>query len=269
MSTNCLNCGTHLQESFTYCPQCSQKKDVHRISFHDLLHDAIHYVTHADKGFLYLLRSLATSTGTVAREFVEGKRKKYFPPLNFYLIVAGIFVLTMTTLEEKSSPDVLIDHPELNQIKDPAEKQRVVRIYERRAEAIHFTNQYSNILAFIAVPLIAFIYWLMYRKGRYNYVEHLIAGMYMNGFTNLFYVLLFAPIFKFFFKGESSQYIVIYFLAQVAYTGFFYYKFINRQTKAGLVKALSVALLTIVVWAALTSASIGIYISNGFWGLAE
>ena len=30
---------------------------------------------------------------TTQREYVEGKRKKYFPPLNFFLIVAAIYVL--------------------------------------------------------------------------------------------------------------------------------------------------------------------------------
>ena len=52
MPTTCLNCDADLQENYRYCPNCSQKKDTHRIHFHDLVHDAVHYVTHADKGVL-------------------------------------------------------------------------------------------------------------------------------------------------------------------------------------------------------------------------
>ncbi|GHB76503.1 DUF3667 domain-containing protein [Persicitalea jodogahamensis] len=268
MSANCLNCGTHLQDSYKYCPSCSQKKDTHRIHFHDLLHDAVHYVTHADKGFLYLLRSLATSTGVVAREYVEGKRKKYFPPLNFYLIVAGLFVLTMTTLE-KPPTDVEKENPRISQITDPVEKQRVIRIYERKAVAMHFTAQYSNLLAFIAIPIIALIYWLFYMKASYNYIEHLIAGMYMNGFTNLLYILLFVPITRLLAGEQSSRFLGVYFLGQLVYSGIFYYKFINRTGKAALAKAFGATLLTLVVWVAGTSFAISQYISTGFWGLVK
>lgn len=267
-TTSCLNCDSPLQESYRYCPNCSQKKNLHRISFHDLVHEAVHYVTHADKGFLYLLKALALRTGEVAREYVDGKRKKYFPPLNFYLIVAALMVFMMTTLAKKTSRDVLAENPSINRITDPAEKQRVVRIYERRAEAMHFTSRYSNILAFLAVPLIAFIYWFFYRKARFNYVEHLIAGMYMNGFTNLFYILVFTPLVRLLVKGNANFYLIGFFLIQIIYCGVFYYRFINRPGKPALAKAMGISLLTIVFWAALTAFSISTYISTGFWGLA-
>jgi hypothetical protein len=62
----------------------------------------IHYFTHADKGIFQLLKALVTQTGTVAREFVSGKRKKYFPPFNFFLIVAALFVFMGSILPNKS-----------------------------------------------------------------------------------------------------------------------------------------------------------------------
>ena len=75
----CANCAAPLDPQFRYCPQCSQKVDLHRLSLHDIFHDVVHYFTHADKGFFGLLKDLAVSTGKVAREYVTGKRKKYFP----------------------------------------------------------------------------------------------------------------------------------------------------------------------------------------------
>ncbi|MBU1821999.1 MAG: DUF3667 domain-containing protein [Bacteroidetes bacterium] len=269
MSTSCLNCGADLPESYKYCPNCSQKKDIHRLSFHDLLHDAIHYFTHADKGIFHLLKALATKTGTVAREYVDGKRKKYFPPLNFYLIVATLMVLSMTTLQKQDSSEVAKEIPELSNIADPARRQQVTRIYERRAEAMRFTSRYSNVLSFIALPLIAFVYRLFYLKARFNYIEHLIAGMYMIGFTNLFYLLIFAPLAKLLAGGQTRLHIGIFFLIQMAYFGIYYYGFINRPGKGALAKAFGVSLLSVVLWAALTSAAIGLYITNGLWGLVH
>ena len=221
------------------------------------------------KGYFDLLKSLVLDTGKVAREYVEGKRKKYFPPLNFYLIVAGLLVLTMTTLEKKASPDVLKENPELNEITDLVKKERVIGIYKRKAEAMHFTNQYSNLLAFSALPIIALIYWLLYIKAHYNYIEHMVAGMYMIGLTNLFYLLIFIPITRVLIGDANSPYIAVFFLAQLVYNGIFYYYFINRKGKAALAKAFGVTLLTIAVWGLLTSSLIGLYISNGFWGLVH
>lgn len=101
-STNCLNCGSAFTPDAKYCAACGQKAATHRMHFHDIWHDLIHYFTHADKGIFHLLKDLATKPGLVAREFVEGKRQKYFRPLNFFLIVAGLVVF-MTSMLGKST----------------------------------------------------------------------------------------------------------------------------------------------------------------------
>ncbi|GEM_PF-4297466 len=82
--TDCLNCGAAWQPGMNYCPQCGQKTDIHRLTFTHILHEFFHAFTHADKGIFHLLKGLATQPGTVAREYVEGKRKKYFNPFTFF-----------------------------------------------------------------------------------------------------------------------------------------------------------------------------------------
>ena len=99
MFEKCSNCNTSLIHTFQYCQKCGQKTHLHRLNLRDIFHDALHYFTHADKGFLQLLKSLLLKTGTVAKEYVEGKRRKYFPPLNFFLVVATIDVLVSNIFE--------------------------------------------------------------------------------------------------------------------------------------------------------------------------
>jgi hypothetical protein len=77
-SPTCLNCEENLEISAKFCPQCGQKTDTHRLTIGHIVHDSVHAITHADKGIFHLLKDLAVRPGVVAREYIGGKRKKYF-----------------------------------------------------------------------------------------------------------------------------------------------------------------------------------------------
>lgn len=136
MDTHCKNCDGENQSHFAYCPGCGQKTTLHRLSMHDLLHEAIHYFTHADKGLLQLIRDLALKKGLVAREFVAGKRKKFFPPLTFFLLVIAVNLFVSTHTDDHVNVDILKQYPQVNAISDPAEKARWIEIYTRREEGV-------------------------------------------------------------------------------------------------------------------------------------
>lgn len=74
----CKNCGTAFEGKF--CPNCSQKAATHRLTLGHFIHETTHALTHTDKGILLLIKELFVRPGIVAREYVEGKRKKYFNP---------------------------------------------------------------------------------------------------------------------------------------------------------------------------------------------
>lgn len=268
-SGNCLNCENYLQPEFHFCPECGQKAKLHRLTIHDIFHDAVHYFTHADKGFFHLLKALLLKTGTVGREYVTGKRKKYFPALNFYLLVAAIYVL-LINIEAKLAPAASsTKQTEINRIPDPVQSERVRHIYARRDEALHFMNKYSNFIAMIAIPLIAFIFWLFYKRGQYNYAEHLVSGMYMAGFANLVYVTILVPV-SILMGSNHSYYAILYVLVfQITYYSIYYYWFMYKRTIPSLFKAIGVSALAVIFWTALTSFLVGIYIANGFWGLVH
>ncbi|HUR10296.1 MAG TPA: DUF3667 domain-containing protein [Flavitalea sp.] len=255
MSPTCLNCSTPLTREANFCIHCGQSANVHRLTLHDILHDTFHFFTHADKGFLQLLKALILKNGQIARDYIEGKRKKYFPPINFYLIVAAIFVLVI---------NLLIPH---NRVQRDNHISREIpeNIYEvRRTEAVAFINKYSNFVAMIAVPLITVIFRLFYWKGRFNYTEHLIANLYMNGFTNLVYVLLIVPLSILIDVKNSYVSLGFLLLYQVAYDSIFYYRFMGRNSGWAYFKALMVSVTAVVFWFVLSGFLVGVYIATGF-----
>src|SRR5688572_18664064 len=86
---NCKNCNAPLSGNF--CANCGQTSNVHRVTFKHFLHEFFHAFTHTDKGIFLLMKELITRPGHVAREYLDGKRKKYFNPLTFLILMASLY----------------------------------------------------------------------------------------------------------------------------------------------------------------------------------
>jgi hypothetical protein len=265
---NCLNCENELLTGQNFCAGCGQTATVHRLTTHDVVHEALHYFTHADKGILILIKELATRPGQVARQFIAGKRKRYFSPLSFFLLVAGFYVFMMTTLN-KGSHSVIPAEQRAAAAKIPDQKIRakVLAAFDRSDKAINFINHYSNFVSMFAIPLITFFVWLFYLKGRYNYTEHLIANLYITGFTSLCYASILAPIGKLLHLGQANYLIIVYFIFEITYRSISYYYFMHKGTRSSAVKATAVSFTVALAWMLISGSLMFFYMKNGLWGL--
>src|SRR5690349_6274896 len=86
--TTCKNCSYEFEGKF--CPNCSQKAATHRFTIGHIGHEFLHALTHTDKGVLLLIKELFTRPGYVALEYNAGKRKKYFNPITYMLLILAI-----------------------------------------------------------------------------------------------------------------------------------------------------------------------------------
>jgi hypothetical protein len=277
---NCINCERSIAAEYQYCPSCGQRTAVHRLNFHDITHDGLHYVTHADKGVLYLILHLAKYPGRVAREYVSGKRKKYFPPLNFFLLVAGIMVFSATYLQSFQPPvtdaslnqriEQMKANPQVKAVmeKDPAFTTRLKKVFIRQEKSQRFIAKYSNIIAMIATPLLSFICYLFYWRGKYSYVEHIVANLYFTGFTSLIYAVIIGPA-NSAFKFHPLYFLAVFFAFEIGFRAWSYYQFMDKGTKTSLFKAIGVQSVAVLGWGAISFVSIFIYMRNGFWGLLD
>jgi hypothetical protein len=263
-AANCLNCGQSLEQQPNYCPACGQKTTVHRISFHELWHDVVHYFTHADKGVFHLFAQLAKRPGGVAKEYIEGKRSKYFKPLNFWLLVAGILVIVTSFFYKPNDSRSQGIEKAAERVQDPIKKQYLVKLAERTRTVSKITGKYSNVINMVATPLLTFFFWLAYKKGKYNYTEHLVANMYFVGFIMLFYAIVFFPL-QSILTGSASLFILgAFFLFEVIYRGWAYNQFVGNGTTRSRLKAYATSLLLSVIWVSLTFTLIFLYIRGYF-----
>jgi len=109
----------------------------------------------------------------VAREYIDGKRKKYFGPLAFLVINVGLatFMILLTGANFFSPvPDNAI---------------------------ANFLQQHINLVILAQMPLLAGVCALLFRGSRLYYAEHLVLVAYTSGFRVLVLGLVVVPVFYF------------------------------------------------------------------------
>jgi hypothetical protein len=258
--TNCLNCGSNLN-SYKFCPVCGQKAATHRLSFHELWHDLLHYFTHADKSIFRLVGALAVRPGVVAREYVEGKRVKYFKPVNFFLVVGTILVLMLAWFHLPSEEMIINMQHAAAKIRDAKEQKLVIERVERMQQVYHYATKYSNVMNMLITPLFAFIFWLFYKKARYSYIEHLVASMFFISFIMLFNSLLIVPWQN---KTSLSTGWIFFLVTDIIYRSLAYRQFMGKKGIGPLLKALGVSVFALFVWFVISYFLLQQYIMTGF-----
>ncbi len=231
MTTECLNCGNMFEGK--YCNQCGQKLITHRITIKDYFHNFVHTFTHVDKGIIYLAVELFKKPGIVAREYISGKRAKYFSPLQYLVLLVALstfITLNYDILGPKLSTELLNNT-------DPA-----VRI---RAGMNQFFYRYFNIVLFFSVPVVAFFSWLFFKKSGFNFAENLVFITFISTQRTLIFILL-TPVLYF---TKEVWYIGIgaYYLFWFVYFIFAYYQFYRERLLITILKYVGVFLLSIAV----------------------
>jgi hypothetical protein len=260
-----LNCGSSLNNGYKFCPTCGQKANTHRLNLHEIGHDALHYVTHADKGIFHLLRELIIRPGLVAREYIAGKRVKYFKPVNFFLIVGGFLVFMTTHVHLTNETLIKRIEQAAAHAKDPVKQKELYGLAKRTKTGTEFIAKYANVVNMLLMPFFAFILWLFYRKAGYSYIEHVVANLYFMSFATLCYALLVVPWQKQLSLSTTSWImLVIVFVTHVLYMSFAYYQFINKKGAGQFFKAMVIIFSILFVWSGIISWLLSRYILTGF-----
>ncbi|CAH0336624.1 hypothetical protein FVB9288_02332 [Flavobacterium sp. CECT 9288] len=153
----CLNCNSTVNKNF--CPNCGQKTSTHRFTFQHFLHDFLHGVFHLDKGFFFTLKKLFTRPGHSIREYLHGSRVNYFNAFTLIIILATISHL----ITEYFKMDQTVLYEKKNQING----------------YIKIARDHDKIIRLFRIPFYAFASYLLFKKSKQNYIEHLILNLYV------------------------------------------------------------------------------------------
>ncbi len=257
----CPNCTADLNSSYNFCPQCGQNAFVHRLNLAHIFHELFHAFTHADKGVLYLTKSLIRKPGVTAREYaLERKRSKYFNPFSFLLIVLGLNITVNSFINpytSRESTGILT-----TQGVKPTVPKATSPYVERQRAASTFIEKHVNIVGLVAIPLFAFIFWLCFRRSGINYAEHLVANVFFSSLFSLASIVITLAL-GLLLNAYLPLLNRILLLFQLIYLTIAYYQFLNYNRPSQYVRTGAVTLLVLVSWVILSGGAIFLYIRFG------
>jgi hypothetical protein len=221
-AASCRNCGAQLTGPF--CSQCGQRVEHEDHSVWHFAREVAEDLTHADSRLWRTMSPLLFRPGFLTREFLDGRRARYLPPLRLYLVISLVFFvlasfrshsgvivtissdggmpnsITTTPLPkdgkgataeqlQRACSDVGVD-PSL----DPKWSRRLQKSC-REMIADGDRSRYERLLhnipraLFIFLPLLAASMKLLYWRPRRYYMEHLLFCIHNHAFIFLFFAL--------------------------------------------------------------------------------
>ena len=231
----CKNCGCEVTGK--YCSACGQPASTGRLNVKELLLSFWDVFTHAEQGIFKAVYTLTTKPAYFAMEYISGRRKKYFSPIKYLIVVVTFSALVILNFSRLGLPFEPA-FPNDSSVDDIVEQD-------------YFNHKNYKTQLFLSIPLASLISWLLFRRSGFNYAENLVLNTYLLAQTILFHVLLITPS-LILSNPDIDQWIILFYLAVSflyitwAYTAFFNGKKIINFIKAVLTVAIFSVLYNVI-----------------------
>ena len=190
----CLNCDATLAPGEAFCRVCGQKAATRRLTLHQIGDDLVHALVHLDRSVLSLIGQLVVRPGRVAQEYVSGRRKRYFGPFAFVVIVVGLATATMALSGFGAFSS------------------------ETPNPVAEFLQRHVNVVILLQVPVLAAFCALLFRKQGLYFAEHLVLAAYTSGMRSLLLTGFLVPLWTWW--HPAMIFFALYLCVWLAYFGF-------------------------------------------------
>lgn len=224
VAVTCKNCETVFEGK--YCPNCAQKANTHRFTMKHFLHEAFHALTHTDRGVLFLLKEMFLRPGTVLKDYLAGKRKRYFNPITFFFVITAIQITVSTKLDFFGAFFESMQQLTESFAAQSGETVDTSSIQES-GKTVAVITEYSRLANFIFIPLLSFLSWAFFLKSKYNYTENLILNIAIYGQTAVYFFVV-AVIPFLLAPGLVVLWLMLYSFLMWAYTMYVYKQFFGH-----------------------------------------
>jgi hypothetical protein len=169
--------------------------------------EAAEDLTHADSRIWRTLAALLFRPGELTREFLDGRRVRYLPPLRLYLVVSLLF-FAVASISPRSagSPAPIVIGPAAGAVTQQGEhtctgiqysgpaQARIDQALQQACRSYVADNgrslrtQFMHVVPramFLFLPVLALVMMLMYWRPRHYYIEHLLLLVHNHAFIFL------------------------------------------------------------------------------------
>ena len=176
---NCKNCDTALRTDFAYCPGCGGKVVEKRLTFTGLWADIYERFLNIDSTIFRTLRDMTLRPQWVIHAYVDGVRRKYMNPLNYFglsLFLSGFLFYCLKKFALEQIDFDIFGLEVQNQVS---------------AKVMDAVMEYSSFIYMLYIPIIALSGFLTLNSKRYNLPEYLVASVYALSHLS---ILTFLPV---------------------------------------------------------------------------
>ncbi|CAN5631332.1 hypothetical protein BH11BAC3_BH11BAC3_08160 [soil metagenome] len=209
-TVNCKNCDNIFDGKF--CPQCGQAASTHRVNALYFLHDIPHSVLHVDKGFPYTFYQLIKRPARALDEYLAGRRVSYDRPFSYVLIMSAISVLIVSRI-----------------------RNYMQELQQHNGNALHdasFFSHYQAVFLFLLIPLSGAITWLVFRKNKYNFWEHILINTYLAAQLNVLLVIINVfSLLKYLITGSAGYSVTVFMTGFMVYYALTFSGLMNATEK--------------------------------------
>jgi hypothetical protein len=207
---HCLNCHASIGGTARFCARCGQRCDTTRLSFGDVARDLMHSFVNVERGPLTFAWALLIRPGGVAREYVEGKRRRHYGPFATLAVLVGLTAL-------------LVNLSGFQMLRHDGLPSTPTAILER-----HF-----NLLLLLQLPILAIVCAMVFRAARLTLPEHMVLAAYALSVRAVLLALVVPVAYLASSRGPAVGLVYLFWAAWYVYFGWTASQFYRGGSRLG------------------------------------
>ncbi|MFC6860932.1 DUF3667 domain-containing protein [Zunongwangia atlantica] len=226
----CKNCHNRFQGN--YCNRCGQKSTVKRIHRGFIFNDLQLGLFNIDSGLFFTIRELFTRPGYAIKDYIVGKRVRYFMPVSMLILLSTIYSFLYHYLE------IDLFFQSTNKFGDDEKYMQLVQSLD------------GNYVYYILMSLHIFSFssWLLFRKKGFNFSEHFVLNSYAASQRLIFHTITLSILYVVPEEPQIRQLITrIQLIVDISLIVWCYFQFFNLKIIPLLVRTALSLLLSYII----------------------